>query len=113
MNTTPATEAEQIVRSLARTLTAPQPTECLPCYLDRVLRVARCDGTLRLAKRYRDTVAPRATALERRMHQSGGCCDCEILMNVYESKSDDVHPCQGTRKGSTSPCGLWRPVRHW
>lgn len=111
MNTTPATEAEELVRTLAQTLTAPRSAECLPCYVDRVLRVAPCDGTLRLAKRYRDAIAPRATALERRMHGSGGCCDCEILMNVYESKSDEVHPCQGARKGTTSPCGLWRTPR--
>jgi hypothetical protein len=112
MRATPVTEAEELVRSLANTLTAPQSAECLPCYLDRVLRIAPCDGTLRLAKRYRDAVAPQATALERRMHDSGGYCDCEILWNVYPSKSDDVHPCRGVRKGSTSPCELWgRPRR--
>ena|GEM_PF-4505027 len=51
MNTPLVTEAEQLVHSLATALTEPQPAECLPCYLDRTLRTAPCDGTLRLAKR--------------------------------------------------------------
>lgn len=107
METSLIAEAEELVHSIATTLTEPQPAECLPCYLDRLLRTAPCDGTLRLTRRYRDAVAPRATALERRMHDQGACCDCEILWNVYTSKSDDVFPCQGVRRGSTAPCGLW------
>ncbi|MFD5215417.1 DUF2695 domain-containing protein [Microbacterium sp. NPDC058345] len=113
MNTSLISEAEGIVRSLATALIAPQPAECLPCYLDRVLRTAPCDGTLRLARRYRDIKAPRATALERRMHDRGGCCDCEILWNVYTSRSDEVFPCRGVRRGSTAPCDLWERSRRW
>jgi len=111
MNTTPVTEAEQLVHSLATALTEPQPSECLPCYLDRLLRTAPCDGSLRLAMRYRDAVAPRATTLERRMHDRGGCCDCEILWNVYNSKSEDVFPCTGVPRGSTAACDLWEGRR--
>lgn len=111
MNTPVVTEAEQLVHSLATAMTEPRPAECLPCYLDRVLRTAPCDGTLRLARRYRDALAPRATALERRMHDHGGCCDCEILWNVYASKSEDVYPCTGVPRGSTAPCNLWEAPR--
>lgn len=112
MKTPLVTEAEQLVHSLATALTEPQPAECLPCYLDRMLRTAPCDGTLRLATRYRDAVAPRATALEKRMYDRGGYCDCEILWNVYNPKSEDVSPCPGVPRGSTSPCDLWeRPRR--
>lgn len=103
-------EAEELVRQWADALTAPRPSECLPCYLDRVLREGRCDNTLRWSRAYRDAVAPRATALERRLSQRGGYCDCEVLLNVYWSKSDDVIPCRGARSGSTQPCGLW--VQH-
>ncbi|WEG08816.1 DUF2695 domain-containing protein [Microbacterium horticulturae] len=104
-------EAESIVHEFAAALTAPHDRECLPCYLDRVLHDAQCDGTLRFASAYRDAVAPRATGLERRMHEGGGCCDCEILMNVYLAKSDTVTPCPGVRRGSTQPCGLWHRRR--
>lgn len=113
MDTSLITEAEDLVRGLAATLTSPLPAECLPCYLDRMLRTAPCDGTLRLAKRYRDAVAPRATALERRMQDRGGFCDCEILWNVYNAKSDEVIPCLGVRRGNTSPCDLWTARRRW
>lgn len=113
MNTPHVDEAEQFVRSLAATLTEPLTGECLACYLDRLLRSAPCDGTLRLAQRYRDALAPRATALERRMHDRGGCCDCEILWNVYNAKSDEVHPCRRVRRGSTEPCSLWERPRRW
>lgn len=111
METPLVTEAEQFVRSMAAALTEPQHAECLPCYLDRLLRTAPCAGTLRLAQRFRDAVAPRAIALERRMHDRGGCCDCEILWNVYTSKSDDVLPCSGVPRGSTAPCELWHVRR--
>lgn len=100
-------QAERYIRDLALSLTTPGVGECLPCYLDRVLHDMRCEGTLRLAKRYRDATAPRATGLERRLGAGGGGCDCEVLYNVYWSRSDTVTPCKGVRAGSTQPCGLW------
>lgn len=111
MKTSLVTEAELLVHSLATALTAPSFAECLPCYLDRMLRTVPCDGTLRLARRYRDAIAPRATALERRMHDRGGYCDCEILWNVYVSKSEEVIPCSGTPRASTAACELWEGRR--
>lgn len=111
MKPTLISEAERIVHDLATELTEPHPGECLACYLDRVLRPAPCNGTLRHAQRYRDAMAPRAVALERRMHERGGCCDCEILWNVYKPKSDEVAACLHVRRGSTAPCGLWDRIR--
>jgi hypothetical protein len=102
-------EAERLIREYAGRLATIQPRECLACYLDRVLRDTGCDGSLRLARAYRDAVAPRATALERRLGDHGGFCDCEVLMNVYWARSDRVVPCLGVRRGSTQPCELWEP----
>ncbi|WP_415078781.1 DUF2695 domain-containing protein [Microbacterium sp.] len=107
MTTPIVSEAEALVHALAGELTAARQGECLPCYLDRVLRDAPCDGSLRLTCAYRDARAPRATKLERRLRDHGGQCDCEVLMNVYWSKSDQVMPCTGVGRGSTQPCELW------
>lgn len=78
-----AAEAEAIVRSLLDEWLTPFERECLACYLQRAVSAFGCDGH-RFAKRYRDLVAPRATALERRLAASGGHCDCEFLMNAVE-----------------------------
>lgn len=99
--------AESFVRDLAAAIMAPRAGECLACYLDRVLRDAPCDGSLGLSRTYRDVLAPRAIALESRLENGGGFCDCEVLFNVYWSKTDDVEPCRGARRGSTKPCELW------
>ncbi|WP_347754265.1 DUF2695 domain-containing protein [Agrococcus sp. ProA11] len=77
-------EAEAFVRSLIDDWLAPHPHECLACYLDRAVATFGCSGDLRLAQRYRDRLAPRATALERRLEAGGGFCDCEVLMNAIE-----------------------------
>ncbi|WP_405217038.1 DUF2695 domain-containing protein [Agrococcus sp. Ld7] len=77
-------EAEAFVRSLLDDWLAPYPRECLACYLDRAVETFGCGGDLRLAQRYRDRMAPRATALERRLEADGGFCDCEVLMNAVE-----------------------------
>lgn len=103
-----ATQAEEFVRAIASTIVTPHDRECLPCYLDRVMRDVSCDGSLRLARTYRDHRAPIATALEHRLMQRGGYCDCEVLMNVYQAKDDEVLPCVGVPVGSTKPCRLWR-----
>lgn len=108
------TEAERYTRAFAAELTAPEAGECLPCYLERMLRLAGCDGSLRWARVYRDTRAPQATALERRLGVGGGFCDCEALMNVYRPAHMEVGPCTGVRRGSTQPCEAWLSVqRAW
>lgn len=127
-------DAEVEIKELAAELIEIRPGECLLCYVWRMLEFG-CVG-LRWAKRYRDIRAPRARALERRLGQRGGFCDCEIFMNAYQpaphlwivpepvddedvdweddaSPPEEMPPCEGAAPGSTKPCGLWTPHRRW
>lgn len=120
-------QAEQIVRGLARDLTDPRVGECLLCYVARMLTAFDCDTTLRFARNHRDLSAPRATALERRLADMGGFCDCEIFLNavtvaphlrVRDGSGEEIAPdlpgCTGVRRGSTQGCGNWvRQRRGW
>jgi hypothetical protein len=54
-------EAEALLRQLAARLTNPRVSECLCCYVTRLLDEFPCDGTHRLAFHYRDKMAPRPT----------------------------------------------------
>lgn len=114
------------LQQLSNALTTPRPHECLLCYVLRMLDFG-CHGRDWL-KRYRDLRAPRATALERRMDQKGGYCDCEMLMNAFHPNpwyfgpdedrdifAESMPPCLGVRGGSTRPCLLWvdRNVIRW
>jgi hypothetical protein len=129
------TDTERELRILSTALTEPHDGECLLCYVHRMLEYG-CTG-LRWAVRYRDLRAPRATAMERRLGEKGGYCDCEIFLNGYEpapelwtqpqeyeedgvSCIDDAEPpdqlpaCRGVRAGSTRGCTLWvRQRRGW
>lgn len=123
-------EAERLVRRVAADLIAIRPGECLVCYVARMLDEFGCRCTLRFAKRYRDAEAPRATALERRLGQVGGFCDCEIFLNgwklhqrfrkpvrevdaygiVFEEDAEEpaeLPPCATVRRGSIRPCANW------
>lgn len=103
-------EAEYHLAEAARSLTEPKDRECLPCYVYRMVTAFNCDGSLRWARLWRDTQAPRATALLRRLADQGGFCDCEVLMNIHpdvlpDDPSDAVSPCAGvSRRGSSRPC---------
>jgi Protein of unknown function (DUF2695) len=113
------------LRTLPSALATPLPEECLACYVWRMLDEFGCNATLRWARRWRDARAPRATALERRLARSGGCCDCELFLNVWVETTasgsepdpsghiygSSVGPCRGVRRGSSQPCGLWLPGR--
>jgi hypothetical protein len=113
--------AEQYVRSLARSLTRPGACECLACYVLRMLNEFGCDSTLRWAAAFRDERAPRATALEGRLGNMGGFCDCEIFLNglrrvphlrTYDELGDEaagepMPVCAGVRRGSTQGCAHW------
>lgn len=123
-------QAERIVRLVADDLTLIGPGECLVCYVARMLDEVGCDTTLRFAKWFRDRRAPRGVALERRLGDVGGFCDCEILLNgwwphprLWTSRrevdddgivmQDDPQPayprpaCATVRLGSTQPCSNW------
>ena len=110
-------EAEEFVRRLAEEVTRPRANECLCCYVARQLDEFSCDGSHRHAFRYRDTMAPRATALRDRLSQLGACCcDCELFMNGYQLRTaqpgpDVVPPCRGVRRGSLQPCDNWARIR--
>ena len=120
-------ELEQHLAAVAVALTAPGPAECVLCYVERMLTGFGCDGTLRWVRRWRDTLRPRSTALERRMGSRGGYCDCEVFFNAWELlptlmvRDDDgdldwppVMPaCAGVGPRSSQPCALWVPHRRW
>ena len=126
-------DTERHLRLVSTVLTGPHEHECLLCYVWRMLDFG-CTG-LRWATHYRDLRAPRATALERRLGQKGGFCDCEIFLNGFELRPqhmvggdeyvengvsyidnanypDPMPPCRGVRRGSTQGCALWAPIRH-
>lgn len=104
------TEAEQIVTELRTALTEPRSRECLACFVSRMLAEFGCDNHLRWVARWRDACAPRATALETRLENRGGFCDCEVAFNVYpevmlREEGEEAPPCKGvSRRGSTRPC---------
>jgi len=110
MENEPVASAEQYVTDLRLELTRPRDKECLACYLVRMLGEFGCDNKLRWVRRWRDACAPRATALERKLENRGGYCDCEVAFNVYPDQmlfDEDaaMPPCAGvSRRGSTAPC---------
>lgn len=71
--------------------------------------------TLRWCLHWRDTCAPRATALADRLGDRGGFCDCEVLLNVYPDRlvEDGQTPpsCAGVpRRGTTRACRAQLPT---
>ncbi|MCW4465504.1 DUF2695 domain-containing protein [Glutamicibacter sp. MNS18] len=97
-------------------LPTPVDHECLICFLYRVGSDHPCKQSLRFLKHYRDLVAPRATALERKVQLLGGYCDCEVLMNAVRPASAETARlldagkdivCHGVRRGSIQPCDQW------
>jgi hypothetical protein len=102
-----AVEAELV--ALSGLLTEPDEKECLRCFLLRMISEFGCAGTHRWTIRWRDLRAPLATALLDRLRELGGCCDCEVLLNVFPQypQADRVLPCAGQpQPGSAVPCDL-------
>ncbi len=102
-----AIEAE--IARLSRQLTEPGERECLRCFLLRMISEFGCDGGHRWARQWQRLRAPRAAALLRRLAELGGCCDCEILLNVFTGYPDSGRPlpCVGQPQvGSAVPCNL-------
>ncbi|MBK8460866.1 MAG: DUF2695 domain-containing protein [Micropruina sp.] len=129
-------EAEQILTDASLALLTPRSHECLLCYVHRMLLEFGCDGRLRFAAHFRDTRAPRATAMERRLGEVHGLCDCGIFRNGYDLRPEHCIPevvhetdgvtyveeyrwptplpaCLGVRSGSTQGCRLWWRRLHW
>jgi hypothetical protein len=104
-----AREVEAEVAWLSRRLTEPHERECLRCFLLRMINEFGCDGTHRWAGHWQEERAPRATKLLRRLAQLGGCCDCEVLLNVFPDypETGAPLPCAGQpQPGSAMPCDL-------
>jgi len=101
-------EAEQLVRAATDQLMQPHPGECLACFVARMLDTIGCDTSLRFACHYRDRVAPRSTALERRLGDLGGFCDCEIFLSGLRL-ADHVQAVDD--EGRTCRAGLRAGVR--
>jgi Protein of unknown function (DUF2695) len=104
-----ADEVEAELVALSGLLTEPGERECLRCFVLRMINEFGCDGTQRWSARWRDLRAPKARGLLRRLGELGGCCDCEVLLNVFPHypESDRLLPCAGQpRAGSAVPCDL-------
>ncbi|MEJ7630829.1 MAG: DUF2695 domain-containing protein [Nocardioidaceae bacterium] len=116
------------LRTHPSALVVPLPHECVACYVWRMLDEFGCNATPRWVRRWRDARAPRATALEQRLARQGGCCDCELFLNVWvhaaslSGARDGLAPlartvsdlCHSVRRGSAQPCTLWvRRPRPW
>jgi hypothetical protein len=95
---------------LADELTTPVDSECLRCFLLRMINEFGCDGTYRWTIRWRDMRAAQPGGLLRQLQLRGGCCcDCEILLNVFPDypPAEAPLPCAGVnRPGSSKPCDL-------
>src|SRR4051794_40848267 len=92
MTSTPTivNEVESYLRNWVAEVSKLRDKECLCCYVARMLDEFPCDGSLRHALHYRDVIAPRATALARRLGNLGGYCDCEIFLNGYQLLGTDA-----------------------
>ncbi len=101
---------ESELAELAERLTQPSDSECVRCYLLRMVNEFGCDGTHRWTIRWRDLRAAQPGGLLRQFQLRGGCCcDCEVLLNVFPDYPDSTGPlpCAGvTRPGSARPCDL-------
>jgi Protein of unknown function (DUF2695) len=70
-------------------LDEPGERECLLCYLGRMLRQHGCDNTKQWTIRWRDRRFPGDGRLLPELEDRGGCCcDCEVVMNVWEDGGD-------------------------
>jgi uncharacterized protein DUF2695 len=102
-------DVEREIADLAERLTAPGRDECLRCFLLRMITEFGCDGTYRWTVRWRDICAAQPGVLLGQLSQRGGCCDCEVLMNVFPDYPpvSVALPCAGVaRPGSARPCDL-------
>jgi len=119
-------DTEEYLRRVAHEVTAPYPDECVLCFAARMLDDHGCDHSLRWVRRFRDLRSPRATALERRMEDVGGSCDCEVFLNgfrparhvlVRDLHTDELEapepfpPCAGVRLTDSRPCTHWERGR--
>lgn len=102
----------------------PRARECVVCFVERMVAAYGCGQRPLWMRVWRSRRAPRATALEHRLHALGGYCDCEIVRNAFvrrerhaarlaaewtplELPSGEQPDCLGVRAGSTRGCDAW------
>ncbi len=61
----------------------PPQGEALVAAIHAHLREQPCDSTLRAAREWAARAGVDWPRLERELEDSGGFCDCEVLMNIY------------------------------
>lgn len=94
--------------SASAAATAVREHECLPCYLNRMLRASGCDNHLHWAGTWGRV--NRLPGLLRWLRANGGYCDCEVLFNVYREWDDAGRQrpsCRGVARGVRDPCPAW------
>lgn len=81
-----ADEAEEYLRAVTAQPEPPRPSECLRCYVRRMVARNGCDGGHRWVKlwvRHRPGSRP---DLLRWLEDHDGLCDCEVVMNVFRDE---------------------------
>ena len=104
-------ELEQHLSDLSAALTAPEPAECVLCYVARMLVSFGCDGTLRWSVRWWIRRAPRAN-LAPVLDVHGDYCDCEVFRTGWRPAYEPGPPGDGLPRCThpriaTEPCDNW------
>ena len=82
-DTTVADRAEQYLKQLDARGEGPHASECLRCYVDRMVAKHGCDNSTRFTAQWLEAVAmPGRRKLLRWFESIGGYCDCEVVMNA-------------------------------
>jgi Protein of unknown function (DUF2695) len=79
-------EAEQYLASLAQVAGAPEPHECLRCFLRRMVSRCGCDGRLRFVRRWQEANPSSPAQLVADLEERDGYCDCEVVLNVFRDE---------------------------
>lgn len=61
----------------------PRPSECLYCYLLRMIETFGCDHSMKLTQRWIDAQPRSARWVLRWAQAQGGDCDCEVVFNTF------------------------------
>ncbi|WP_125612715.1 DUF2695 domain-containing protein [Specibacter cremeus] len=116
-----AIDVDRSVNELAREMMTPEPNECLPCFVQRMVMLEGCENDLGWTGFYLARYSSSFTGLERLLDTIGGDCDCEVVEDVYARREElwnaDRCPgcgvplespgCRGVGGSPLQPCGLW------
>jgi hypothetical protein len=83
-------------------------SECLFCYLSRLLETVGCDHSLRLTMRWIEAQQRSARWIVKWAANQGGHCDCEVWLNAFrDDKQSARHRklrCAASYAGAVSRC---------